>query len=191
MSPPQGMIIKGEDVDALLKDYALCTPSQKIALRVLFPPYPPSVRRLLTQRGYPQLVRPDEKTGRSVLFWVNGYQPSTMSIRTAIGEDGRDRGLHWALPRGTQSIELLDVADVTEQESEESEDLEEFTPSDSVGKAESSTHRRIFPRWIISFEDEDEARRFVRAWHRRPFPISREPLFQDEPAPLVHAEYVW
>ena len=180
------MIIEDDDVHALLQDYALCPPSQKISLKVVFPPYSAGVKRLIDQRGYTQLVQPEEKAGRSVLFWVNGYQPSTSLVRNAIAQDGRDRGMDWALLNGRKSIEKVDVPNVlgdaedTEIDSKEVEDWEER------GGA-----KRTYPRWIIAFMDEDEARRFVRAWHRRPFAVSRDPSLQDEPPPLIHAEFVW
>ena len=187
MAPPKGMIIEGDDVHALLQDYALCPPSQKISLKVLFPPYSAAVKRVVDQRGYAQLVQPEEKAERSVLFWVNGHQPTTNLVRNVIAQDGRDRGMEWVLLKGRKSVEKVDVPPVPE----DADDLNESTSEEAEGGQEPGNVRRTYPRWIIAFEDEDEARRFVRAWHRRPFPVSREPSLQDEPPPLVHAEYVW
>ncbi len=187
MAPPKGMIIEGEDVHALLQDYALCPPSQNISLKVLFPPYSATVKRLIDQRGYAQLVSPEEKAGRAVLFWVNGHQPHTNLVRNAIALDGRDRGMEWALLNGRKSIEKVDVPTV----SSDIEDLEDSSLEEDGDGHEPGSGRRPYPRWIITFEDENEARRFVRAWHRRPFSVSRDPSLQDEPPPLVHAEFLW
>ena len=187
MAPPKGMIIEGDNVHALLQDYALCPPSQKISLKMLFPPYSAGVKRLINQRGYTQLVSHNEKAGRAVLFWVNGHQPSTNLVRNVIAQDGRDRGMEWIPVNRRNSIEKVDVPivigdaeDLDDSESKEIEDVEE--PGGT---------RRHYPRWIIPFVDEDEARRFVRAWHQRPFPVPRDPSLHDEPPPLVHVEFVW
>lgn len=181
------MIIEGEDVHALLQDYALCPPSQKISLKVLFSPYSAAVKRIIDQRGYAQLVSPKEKAGRAVLFWVNGHQPHTNLVRNVIAQDGRDRGMEWALLDGRKSIEKVDVptvpGDAEDVEDSSSEALEDGDEPENV--------RRPYPRWVITFEDENEARRFVRAWHRRPFSVSRDTSLQDEPPPLVHAEFLW
>ena len=187
MAPPAGMLIEGEDVDTLLQDYALCPPSQTLSLKVLFPPYSTGVQRLVNGRGYIQLVKPVEKAGRAVLFWVIGHQPQINIVRDAIAQDGRDRGMEWALLNGRKSIEKIDgstsLADLDE--------LQEFRSEESEGDEGPGSVKRTYPRWIITFEDEHEARRFVRAWHRRPFLVSRDPSLQDEPPYLVHAEYIW
>lgn len=46
-------------------------------------------------------------------------------------------------------------------------------------------------RYIISFMDRAEARRFVRAWHRRECPLQDEYNEGDEPPPVVNAEIMW
>lgn len=181
------MTIEGEDVYALLQDYALCPPSQKISLKVLFSPYSPAVKKMIDQRGYAQLVSPEEKGGRSVLFWVNGHQPQTNLVRNVIAQDGRDRGMEWALLNGRKSIEKVDVPTIPG----DVEDLEDSSLEEVEGGNEPVNGRRPYPRWVITFEDENEARRFVRAWHRRLFSVSRDPSLQDEPPPLVHAEFLW
>ena len=187
MAPPKGMIIEGDDVHALLQNYALAPPSQKISLKVLFPPYPAGVKRLIDDGGYLQLVMPEEKAGRAVLFWVSGHQPHTNVVREAIALDGRDRGMEWALLKGRKSVEKVDGS----PKPWDTEGLEEARSEEIEGGEDLGSARQAYPRWIITFEDENEARRFVRAWHRRPFNISRDPSLQDEPPPLVHAEYVW
>lgn len=46
-------------------------------------------------------------------------------------------------------------------------------------------------RWIVSFIDEQEARRFTRRWHRKPFPLRGEGVAVGEPPPLLNAELIW
>ncbi|MCJ1405460.1 hypothetical protein MMC11_008688 [Xylographa trunciseda] len=187
---------KGQDVYALLQDFAIAPPSVRMSLRVSLPPYHANLQRLLENEGYQQLVQSDNKAGRAVLFWVDGYQPSALSLRTMLAKDGQDRGLQWGPLNGKGEIEVLHVDaensggengenDVTA--SEDGPGLSEWR--DNELKPKKHGHQR----WIISFEDEAEARRFVRIWHRRPysFPLQDESPSQGEPEPLVHAEFLW
>ncbi|MCJ1348343.1 hypothetical protein MMC31_006574, partial [Peltigera leucophlebia] len=123
LGPPPGMLIEGENIHDVLQNYALCPPSQKISLRVLFPPYSPAIRRLIDQRGYAQIEVPpapasemiqDEqqkkdnsrsRSGRAILIWVQGYNPPLSSIREMINQDGRKRGLAWSLANDVPAIE--------------------------------------------------------------------------------------
>ena len=182
MVPPPGMLIGGEDVYSMLQDYTLCPPSQKILLRLLYPPYAHNIKRILENKGYPQLVLPSNKAGRAVLFWVNGYQLSTFAIKNFLVKDGQDRGVPWGAITDKGSIEVVEPPQLKQEglASLGYEQDEELKPK-----------RRSFLRWIIAFENEAEARRFARTWHRRPFPLPSESRSYGEPPPLVHAEFMW
>ena len=169
-----GMIIEGEDADAILQDYALCPPSQDIQLKLLYPQYNHSTKRLLDQRGYRQLVKENNRTGRSVLFKVEGQQLTTSIVRDTMVADGRERGLAWGV-----SIEKIDNS-IPRPDDGDSQGLEDN------GSEELRTQRSNTLRWILSFTDESQARSFIRAWHRRGFPAARG----DVPS-LVHAELMW
>ncbi|MCJ1470917.1 hypothetical protein MMC07_009565 [Pseudocyphellaria aurata] len=180
--PSQGISLEGVDARDIVQNYSLCPPSQKISLRVLFPPYSPNMKLLLSQHGYSQIISPDDKTGRAVLLWVHGYQPKSASISNMINRDGQDRGLAWALALGENSVEKVEcpISPMEDPENPGSRD-----------DADSPRTRSVYPRWIISFTDENEARRFTRSWHRRPFPLRGERVAVGEPHPLVHAEVIW
>ena len=170
-----GVVIEGEDAYTMLQDYSLCPPSQRIQLRILFPSYSVSMKQMLDQRGYLPLSEGTNKAGRSVLFSVDGQRLPTSMIRDTVAADGRDRGLAWDI-----SIDRLDApACVTD-----GFDAPMITETDEF--AGSSTRHNIQSRWVMSFSSEDEARRFVRAWHRRPFPSTQG----DEPA-IVEAQFIW
>ncbi|MCJ1289368.1 hypothetical protein MMC34_000900 [Xylographa carneopallida] len=197
MPPPPGILdSKGQDVYALLQDFTISPPSVRMSLRVLLPPYHANLQRLLENEGYPQLVQSGSKTGSSVLFWVDGHQPSALSVRTMLSKDGLDRGLQWGPLRGHGGIKVLHVH-ANHDGGEIGEN--DFTgPGDEYGHSEwkdteLKPKRHGHQRWIIYFEDEAEARRFVRVWHRRPypFPLQEESPSYGEPQPLVHAEYMW
>ena len=178
LPPPAGSILDGEDVQTLYQDYALCPPSQGISLVTIFAPFGSAVQPLVDHQGYAQLTSPVDRVGRAVLFWVDGYVLTTHAIRSMVDQDGRDRGLPWAMEKGGRHIEKLDLSNVS------LEDLDHSEQTDFDAK------RRLSPRWILSFVDENEARRFVRAWHKKPFPIRSE-LIQSEDAPLANVEFLW
>lgn len=178
LPPPAGTVLEGENSQTLFQDYALCPPSQKISLVSFFAPFGSAVKSLIENRGYSQLTWPVDRAGRAVLFWVDGYVLSTRTLRSALDQDGRDRGLPWATQGGNRSIEKLD--------------LSTFTP-DNADASEQTDHeveRRSSAWWIVTFVDENEARRFVRAWHRRPFPLSNDKV-QSEDTPFANTEFLW
>ena len=170
-----GVVIEGEDAYTLLQDYTLCPPSQRIQLKLLFPSYSSGIKQLLDQRGYRPLLQETKKTSRSVLFSVDRQRWTTSVIRDAVAADGRDRGLAWDI-----SIDRLDTSKVA------ADDVEESTSTERDELAELGVRRRPPSRWVMSLPNENEARRFIRAWHRRPFPSARG----DDPA-LVRAEFIW
>ena len=103
-----------------------------------------------------------------------------------LAKDGQDRGLQWGPLNGKGSINLLDPP--TEKSGDSSHDAH---PGDEDAELKPKKHK--FSRWVIAFEDEMEARRFVRTWHRRPypFPVAHENSTYGEPPALVHAEFLW
>ncbi|KAI4170790.1 MAG: hypothetical protein LQ343_004679 [Gyalolechia ehrenbergii] len=178
LPPPAGAVLEGVDAQTLFQDYALCPPSQRISLVSIFAPFGRTVRPLIENRGYSQLTSPTDRAGRAVLFWVDGCAPTTRAVRSALDQDGRDRRLPWATKGGSRSIEKSDLSTFPPDNLDDSEQ-----PDDEV-------KRRSSARWIVTFVDENEARRFVRAWHRRPFPLSSESV-QSEDAPLTNTEFLW
>lgn len=177
------MLVNGEDVYSLLQDFTLCPPSQELEIMVITPPLSQSLRRLVDTKGYPEITQPLDKTGRSVLFWVEGYIPTTAQIQSLITRDGRHRGMAWALLDGKDSIQQLDADRKRHDKAEEDEhedanepgnDDASETETEAQGKGQIRDYvRRTKIRWTIAFEDENEARRFVRRWHLRPFSEAR------------------
>ena len=168
-----GVIIEGEDAYTLLQDYSLCPPSQRIHIKLLHPPYTASIKQVLEQRGYHPLVEATNKAGTSVLFSVDGQRWPTSIIRDAVAADGRDRGLQWDI-----AIHRLDTLESA------AASLDYSTCTETEGLAQLSARR--LSRWIVSFLNESEARRFIRVWHRRPFPLA-----SGDDRALVHAEFIW
>ncbi len=178
LPPPPGTILEGEDLHTLLQDYTLCPPSQRISIVSKFAPFGANLRRLIEYQGYPQLTEPVDRTGRAVLFWMEGHNPTTNAVRDAIDQDGRERGLQWTSKVGRRRVEHLQLP------SEAPEDPELLEDSEPVAQ------RRAARRWLVELADENEARRFVRAWHRRPFPLPADHVRGEKP-PIVNAEFLW
>lgn len=184
MSPPPGVLVDGEDVYSILKNYTLHSPFQKVWLRDVELPYPSGLKQLLELRGYPQIIKAEDKSCKLVLFWVDGFQPTIRDIKDWISSDEENRGLPWALADSIKpAIEKVDSA--AAREGEEA-DLGAITEP-----ADTPRFRGLYPRYLIRFVDENEARRFIRAWHRRPFPLPKDAISSSEVPRLVHAEFIW
>lgn len=173
----KGAIIEGEDVRAMLQDYALCPPSQRIQLRMVYPPYAAETRSVIQAGGYRQLVDGESKIGRSVLFWIDGHNLTTSMIKNTLAADGRDRGLAWEV-----WIDKVNTPHLPADEEQE----EDFHDRDYDAGVDIGFARHAPTRWILSFSDEAEARRFRRTWHRQPFPVGK-----DGGKKLAHAEFLW
>ena len=169
-----GVVIEGEDAYTLIQDYSLCPPSQRIQLKILNPSHSASIKQMLDQRGYRPLLEETLKTGRSVLFSVDRQRWPTSVIRDAIAADGRDRGLAWDI-----SIDKLGTPTAADG-------FDDSATSEIGQLIELGARRHALSRWLISFPTENEARRFIRVWHRRLFPTAQ----CDDPA-LVLAEFIW
>lgn len=198
ITPPKGMLRQGQDVHSLLQEFTLVPPSQPLHLALIAPPLSPSLRRIMQNKGFPEITLPTDKTARSVLFWVEGFIPTIELIQQFITRDGYYRGMAWALMDGKDSIQQLEYDRKTGSESPPAEVSEE--EEDDLGAQEPGARgqelreyvKRTKRRWTIAFEDENEARRFVRRWHLRPFssafPVRRH---TGDHRPLVHAEFLW
>lgn len=111
--------------------------------------------------------------------------------------DGRQRGMAWALLNGKDSIQQIDPSGSRDLKNEDDPDADEPAAMESEEAPDDGNKirdyaRRTRIRWTIAFEDENEARRFVRRWHLRPFQEASEaPVKRGDHAPLVHAEFLW
>ena len=164
-----GVLIQGEDAYALIQDYALCPPSQRIQLRLLTPPYTTTMRNIVQEGGYRQLIEGRADEGSSVLLRVDGPQVATSFVRNAVAADGRRRGMTWnfTIEKVTSDEENLGI-DVSEKSSKSR--LEYFGVS----------------QWVLNFVNENEARRFVRSWHRKVFSTN-----QDTSIEILNAELLY
>jgi len=119
-----------------------------------------------------------------VMFTVDVGHIRAFELLAAIQQDGKNRNLHWALAEN--GISAL--------ASNQPDDVKEELFGDGDSEMEIEAAKKVFrlpARYVLSFKDQYEARRFVREWHRRPFPIDKEISPGDEIQPIVNAEIMW
>jgi len=173
-----------------MQAFTLVPPSQKyVALPLLQTPYQPRVQNVLENDGY--IARPGDSitSETTVLFSTEGGESIySHELSDAIARDARKRNLQWNLAADDRAIVKLKSSKRDEAVEAECDLQNEETDT------ENRRHRSIKPapaRYTISFADRQEAHRFVRAWHRRPFPFAKDRSVEDEQPPIVNAEIIW
>ncbi|RDW77026.1 hypothetical protein BP6252_05079 [Coleophoma cylindrospora] len=172
---PPGFLREGEDVHEVVKGFTLVPAALDVAsIKLVDEPYKPALVRLMEDGG-PAVLKAN-KTGaeEKVLFSLNWGQVTESELKFVIGEDGRKRNLQWQLAGGAS--EFLDL---------------NSTEKSSRRRAASMSLRPA--RYLISLKDRDEARRFVREWHSRPFPLPYKAgkHATERGEPIVNAQIVW
>jgi len=144
-------------------------------------PYKPAMQRLLDDGGPAAIAGRKSKAEDMVLVSTDFGQISLDGLLQGIKLDGRNRNLHWKLANVEDPIVRLHDWPVGEDEAEESRGGRERNAPKPLG------------RYVVSFKDRHEARRFVREWHKRPFVEKGKAgrrLGQDL-APIINAEILW
>ena len=180
-----------EDVLPLLKDYALCPLSQDPQLKLFRAPITGRIKKIVENGGYPAITRGgtdgEDRTGRAVLFWVDtSSAPSTEELRAALMADGRERGSWWNCGVETLEVAVKDAGRV--EKDAKDEDIEADQPQEELsGRLEEKIYSKgRVEKWVLTFGEAEDARRFVRRWHRRLFPVEKE---MDEAR--ARAEILW
>ncbi|RFU34451.1 hypothetical protein B7463_g1840, partial [Scytalidium lignicola] len=183
LPPPPGYLKNGEDLHALLRGFTLIPASQeRPSLRMLFPPFRPAVNKMVKYGGPAEIAARQNDSEHMVLFSVDKGNLHPSDISDALGADGRRRNLPWKLTGREKGIRRIDIRQSEEHLLSERDDVN------------TGGRKRIFQtpwKYVLSFKDGHEARRFVREWHRRPFPVPEERSPKDEPPPIVNAEILW
>ena len=180
---PSRFLRSGEDIKQVLRGYSLVPGQSKLSLRLINRPYSPKLVQLLTGGGPAAIATQKTQSQDMVLFSVDRGQISHYDLRHAISMDGKRRNLHWGLKTGGDNA-IVRVND----------DHQSGSNHDAVEAATKHQPRRNMwgpARYILSFKDTHEARRFVREWHRRPFPVQKEQKVGNEPPPIMNAELFW
>jgi hypothetical protein len=158
-----------------------------------------------------------------VLMHIEGYEPSLSDLFKILRQDAWQKGMLLTLRNESSSsihrlrdvinlkTHLLPLAtanprayDHTERSGNsgntrlefEDPNIAHFMKSDAENPQEINqiVMNRVYNRWILEFDDEDEARRFAIAWHRRPLPDvgSSERTWKDyEEVRICNCELLW
>lgn len=188
LPPPPGYLKDGEDLHALMQSFTLIPSSQHhVSIRMLKKPFRPAMQRMIAAGGYPTIVARQSKSEGLVLLSLDKGHVGIYDLRAAIGRDGKERNLQWSLLPGKDDIVKLDGGKAVAEDGEVGTELEVLQDVE-----EKQRKRWQPPRFILSFKDSHEARRFVRAWHRRHFPLAVGPQNPgDDGPPIVIAELLW
>lgn len=189
LAPPPGFIKDGEDLHAVIESFTLIPASRpSINIRRVKKPYPPATMRIISEGGVPALVARQKECQNLVLLHISngsGYTyVSEVDVRRWLSVDAKRRGLSWGLINGANNVVRL----AGREEGDEDEDA--LTLREKEHKAYRE-RRRLPPRFILSFEEADEAKRFVREWHRRHFTVDTRQAGEGEPPLMIDAELLW
>lgn len=152
---PHGL--KNTSRHSAMQSYTLIPPSQRLELAQIKQPYSPLLRQILNLGGYEKLVSDRLSEYEVLLSVAEGHQLDLSSIRHAILRDGRERGLRWCL------VGRRGGGGVREISGGHGSDVKEAGDEGQIEKG----RKLAWKKWILSFAEGSEARRFVSMWHRR------------------------
>jgi hypothetical protein len=178
LPPPPGLVRDGEDPNKAVKSFTLVPGQGRLSLRLINRPYKPGMTRILSEGGSHGISSRQNKGQGLVLFSLDIGTVRIPELRDIIGLDGKRRNLHWVL-----ADDAIMKIEGGKQDIEDNETSEEVVPVQSIPRGPS--------KYMIAFKDRNEARRFVREWHRRPLPFQREYGPGDEAPPIVNAQILW
>lgn len=186
---PPGFKIDGEDAHAKLQSYALYPTSLWPDIRFEYQPFQRRTTREVLRGDHNPLMRRPRKEGYEVLLSIDGPQPTASDVRSAISKDGANRGLPWAvLPGPENGVTQLNLAISLHGELHR-QHLDRLGDEEVDG--ERKDHCRTFHKWVVAFQTDAEAKRFVRSWHKMPLPTWWQGTQYEEVPSIVHAEVLW
>ena len=180
----------GEDVNQILQSYTLVPPTQQLVLKALYPPFTSSVQQIIDDGVYPPLVNHvgfgcsspsssrSSSSHQAVCISVEGHLPPRGFLNDILGMTGewRHTRVPWKIVDESDGglIELKPPSSCISSSSSSTSS----PPFNASATASSRTHFEFkhdqLPKhnssgmkWIVTFKDAAEARRFVRCWHRR------------------------
>lgn len=182
--PPPGFVREGDDIHAIMQAYTIIPASQRdVTARILTRPLRPAVQRLIKDGGYPETATRGSILENKVLFWLDKGFPTIQAIRLLLSKDQKERNLQWKLSGDSSEIIKLGESKA-ELSIDEAESPLEDRPDPKNRRAQPS-------KWILAFQDSQEARRFVRSWHQRAIETLHYHSPDGEPSPRVSAELLW
>ncbi|KAM0153225.1 hypothetical protein ACHAPG_007191 [Botrytis cinerea] len=187
--PPSTLPHSPTELQNLLKNFTLVPPYTRLSLRILQKPYRPAMTTLLAT-GAPTTLTQSRSQSHAidtVLFTLNipSIGLSSWGLREILEADGKRRNLHW---RFAQSGAIVRVGEKIDSATGSEKVEIGYRGENIIGRKKAYN---TSGRYIISFMDRAEARRFVREWHKRPCPLQKEYKEGDEPPPIANVEIMW
>lgn len=170
----------------MLQNFSLVPPTGKLSLKMVERPYSPGLAWMIEAGGPAALVARQSKARDIVLLSTDRGYVNPGALAEALRLDGKRRNLHWKLA-GTRNEAIVKL----ESNNRAEKHLEEFADDVDEDTQRRRNRYRGPARYTIAFKDSNEARRFVREWHMRPFPRLREDTADDDTSPIVTAEVLW
>jgi hypothetical protein len=174
IAPPPGYLIDGEDIHSLIKNFTLVAPTQQLIVTTytIGAGTSPFKINLFARGGYPEIVGEGrQKVPQVKLRMLHGPQPTYYEISDAIGKSGIDRNLAWALIERPERIRKLEMERYLRDKSQDEADWDSEERAERIAKFQRPGYGQV---WILSFEDMESAKSFVRCWHQRPFPWKKK-----------------
>lgn len=177
---PPGYLKEGENMENLIKGFSLVPGFNKLSLRMLSTPYSSRMKKLIQDGGPAAIAGREAGAEHMVLFTTDRSSITHADLVILLRQDGKRRNMNWNVTSSMrESVIRLQINELGEP---------------VEGKRFGGGARRYQgpERFIISFKDSHEARRFVREWHCRPLPMQQQvKRAEDEPPPIVNAEILW
>ncbi|KAF1837031.1 hypothetical protein BDW02DRAFT_566447 [Decorospora gaudefroyi] len=222
--PPKGFLEDGEDIAAAISSYNLLPTHHPISLNMVMQPYNPALRALIVRGGYqPIMPAMDSRTGTriwKVLMHIEGYEPTPSDLFKIISHDAYNHGMtlplrqesHASVHRLRDIVNLktstkpissaqpraygtFEQSTLTTYEDPAIQGLLEGAAEASDAKAINQlVMNRVYNRWVLDFENEDDARRWCVRWHRRVLPElgpGRQAWKDGEEARICNVEVLW
>ncbi|CZS91954.1 uncharacterized protein RAG0_02515 [Rhynchosporium agropyri] len=179
-SRPNVNLREGEDLEAVKRNFTLVPAGGRLSLRLLEPPHSKGVQWMIDAAGTASLVTRQDKSQHIVLFSTDRGHIKIGDLENAIMDDGKRRNLHWKLA-GAAKEAIVKLETTTAPTRENELEAASIRRSNFQGPA----------RYTISFRDSNEARRFAREWHQRPYPATRVARPEEDEPPTMNAEILW
>lgn len=143
--------------------YSLVPLSHEPSLRLVRQPFSPLMQEIVQLGGYPSLTE-TQGSKFEVLLSFTGFLATVQHVHSAMEADGRTRGAFWRTGGRGRGVRQLDAPSAPAMDFELDLDDSGYDPDEDPSNRPSRIRTRKF---VVSFEDEQEAVRFAAAWHRK------------------------
>ena len=188
LHPPRHLTDPLDDHEASLQGFTLLPAHDGTSIYRLDNPFDRGVTQLF-KNGVPAALAPvKQKVGEMVLLCAEEGGIDELELKEALKYDGKRRNLDWRLVGKNKGIKKISGSKVW------------YDPVEGHGKLGEGDKALLrkrnagFPapsKFVLTFEDRAEARRFVREWHRRRLPSKAVLYPGDDEPPMICAEVIW